>query len=188
MDEKAISPMILSQLRNTAHPENLDVFVEIHFCNWCVVLSFFSSRACPKTTKFTFWFDRRRGHRSMFPLDAHIASAEGAGICLVLCETQPQFQLLVYILHMKLKHLPLYWSIFFMNHNYHGYFTNKTFGKELYLVKCGYRRMSSCSHSSRQCWGCICGAETANGAQCLLPFWGTSGDLSPCAGDNFPQP
>lgn len=41
MGEKATSPMILSQLQNTAQPENLEVFMEIHFCYWCVVLILF---------------------------------------------------------------------------------------------------------------------------------------------------
>lgn len=101
VDEKARSPMILSQLLNTAQPENLEVFMEIHFCYRCVVLIFcFSSSACPKNTKVTLWLDPRR-QRSMFPLDAHVASAEIDGICL-----------LVSILHMKLKHLPPHWSNF----------------------------------------------------------------------------
>lgn len=83
----------------------------------------------------------------------------------------PQFQLLVSILHMKLKHLPPYWFIF-MTHIYNGYFTKKkVWERALPTLSLSTQGWFSAAAAAGSCWGCKCGAE--NLAQCLLPFWGT---------------
>lgn len=137
---------------------------------FCVDNFFFSSRACPKNTKATFWLDSRRGHIVRF-LGMHMWPHQ-RWLEFVLSQLPlPQFQLLVSILHMKLKHLPPYWFIF-MTHIYNGYFTKKkVWERALPTLSLSTQGWFSAAAAAGSCWGCKCGAE--NLAQCLLPFWGT---------------
>ena len=124
------SPMILSQILEIAQPENFEVFMEIHCCYWWVV-AFLFPRAWPKNTEVTLWLDPRRGHRSAFPLDAHVAPAEAAGVCPVPVPPSFSFQFPPYTQSSDIHYLPhpIFNKQIIMFHIRHGYFTNNTFGK-----------------------------------------------------------
>lgn len=152
--------MILSQILKTIQPENLEVFMAIHYC-YCGLFFFLFPRAWPKTTEVTLWLDPR-GCRSVFPLDAHVAPAVVAGVCPV--PVPSQFQFPVSTLHNKLRHLPPSLSNFWQeNHNasYSPWLLHQQYIWEMgsTYIECIYTRMTH-HHPWGQllssCWGCTC--------------------------------
>lgn len=135
----------------------------------------------PKTTEVTLWLDPRRGHGSVFPLDAYVDPAEAAGVSLSRSPTCPpsfSFHFPRYTQSSDIHHLPyqFFKKKILMLHIRHGYLPTNTFGNWAAPILCvfpqGRSPVARAGDSCSRLLGQHVHLQRGNTPQGLLLFWG----------------
>lgn len=174
----ATSPNIPSYILKVALPENLEVFMEIHHCYWCIVcLFFFSQNHVPEQERSPSILTRGEDTGGRF-LWTHVQTQPEAGGAppVSVC---PQFQFPVSTQHTKLRHLPPPLLFVFWQEN-----DNISHSPGVLHQQHTWER-GSCSHPARAAR--VLG-EQENVSRSLLFFWDISGDPPPYEADTSTQP